>query len=126
MKVYVTKMLSENVYVFFHYSSIHPLLTSTPSYVLWIDLDAFQPIYLYHYNHIFSHPLSWGLDYPECFTEVCHGSELPFAFWSGESIYLHISTVYNCAAHAQVVMACFYNGSFRLTPFQRYSALGGI
>lgn len=42
------------------------------------------PTYFYHFDHYFTNFDPWGPEYPECASEVCHGSELPYIFNSAE------------------------------------------
>eukprot|EP01088_Endostelium_zonatum_P003995 TRINITY_DN15207_c0_g1_i1.p1 TRINITY_DN15207_c0_g1~~TRINITY_DN15207_c0_g1_i1.p1 ORF type:complete len:542 (-),score=82.74 TRINITY_DN15207_c0_g1_i1:23-1648(-) len=55
----------------------------TKSLERMVDKVNGAQVYSYVFNHVLSFD-AWGPRYPECRKYVCHGSELPFVFHSGE------------------------------------------
>lgn len=68
--------------------------------------------YFYHFNHYFTNFNPWLPGYPECTTEVCHGSELPYIFNSAEIGHRYTGYVWSSQEATLANLISTYWGNF--------------
>jgi len=73
------------------------------------------PTWFYHFDHYFTNFDPWLPGYPECATEVCHGSELPYIFNSAQIGHLYTGYVWSSGEAALAQQISTYWGNFAIS-----------